>query len=189
MAKTISLPSQSIYQFKATLERATPAIWRRFQVPEDYSLHKLHKVLQIVMGWQECHLYEFKIDGTSYGDPHPDYGGSMKNSKTIKLHQFIEGEKSTFQYIYDFGDGWQHKLVVEKILQPKPDIQYPACIGGAMACPPEDCGGMGGYGYFLDAIRNPDHEEHDSMLEWIGGQFDPTAFDLEAVNKLLKRIR
>lgn len=94
MANIISLTARSIYQGKVTLEGAKPAIWRRFQVPEDYSLHKLHKVLQIVMGWEESHLYEFRIDGTSYGEPHPDYGGSMKNSKTIKLNQLIEGEKS-----------------------------------------------------------------------------------------------
>lgn len=190
MTNIISLPARSsIYQCKITLQGSKPVIWRRFQVSEEYSLRKFHKVLQIVMGWDECHLYEFQIDGTSYGEPHPDYGGSMKNSKTIKLNQLIEGEKASFQYIYDFGDGWQHKIVVEKIFKPEPDVRYPACIGGAMACPPEDCGGIGGYADFLEAISDPDHDEHETMLHWIGGKFDPEAFDCDRVNAKLKRMK
>lgn len=189
MAQIFTHPGLPVYQIKVTLAGSEPAIWRRFQVPESYTLHKLHKVLQIVMGWEECHLYEFMANKTSYGEPQPDYGDRMKSAKNVKISQIAEREKTKLKYIYDFGDGWQHELFVEKILPMDPGIRYPVCLAGQQACPPEDCGGIGGYGYFLDAINDPKHEEHKDLLEWIGGEFDPAAFDLERVNAELKRIR
>jgi Plasmid pRiA4b ORF-3-like protein len=92
-------------------------------------------------------------------------------------------------YEYDFGDGWEHVIIVENILKPESGVHYPICIAGARACPPEDCGGTGGYAHFLEAITEPEHEEHDELLEWIGGEFDPEEFDVDFVNQKLKAIR
>lgn len=189
MVIIIPISTRNVYQFKIELLGSEPLIWRRFQVYEDCTLHKLHSIIQTVMGWENCHLYEFKVGGLSYGEPHPDYGGTMKSSKSVKLNQIADREKVKFTYIYDFGDGWQHAVLVEKIFQPEVGIKYPVCLDGAMACPPEDCGGLGGYGYFLEAIRNPKNKEHKQMLGWIGGEFDPEAFDIKNINKQLKQIR
>jgi len=188
MANIIILPGRQVYQCKVILAGSRPRVWRKFHVPKDYTLHKLHKVLQIVMGWEEYHLYEFQVDRTSYGEPHPDYGNKMKDSRSIKISQ-VANRTTKFKYIYDFGDGWQHEVLIQKILTMQHDVRYPVCLGGANACPPEDCGGMGGYGSFLRAIRNPAHKEHERMLDWIGGEFDPTTFDLERVNARLKRMK
>jgi hypothetical protein len=92
-------------------------------------------------------------------------------------------------YEYDFGDGWEHEILLEKVLRPDPAVQYPRCLGGARACPPEDCGGAGGYADFLQAISDPDHEEHDEYLDWIGGEFDPEEFELDEVDAGLRHVK
>ncbi len=189
MAKIYNIDTKFIYQIKVTLLGSEPEIWRTFQVPENYTLHKLHKVLQIVMGWKNYHLYEFKLGGISYGEPHSDYDGLMKNAKGVKLNQISQPEKVEITYIYDFGDGWQHKIIVEKLFEMEANISYPFCIDGARACPPEDCGGIGGYAYFLDAIHDPMHEEHKQMLGWIGGEFNPETFNIKSINEKLSRIK
>lgn len=97
--------------------------------------------------------------------------------------------KRRFLYEYDFGDGWEHQIVVEKTISPTAGEKYPRCIQGKGACPPEDVGGVWGYESFLEAIQNPNHEEHDSYLEWVGGKFDPEAFDLEETNQALRRVK
>ena len=186
-AKT--LQHKTVYQLKVSLMGSTPLVWRRAQVVADTRLSKLHKILQVVMGWDNSHLYEFIIDKVSYGEPHPDYGVKMKDASKTTVVQVASAPGTNFTYIYDFGDGWRHIILVEKILQAEPDVKYPLCIDGAMACPPEDCGGIGGYANFLDAVNDPAHEEHESMLEWIGGGFDPKAFDRDRVNTTLKRMK
>ena len=178
-----------IYQIKVTLEGSKPPVWRRVQVPMDISLRKLHKILQAVMGWETCHLHEFVVGREHFGEPGPEYGFEMKDDKKIRLHQAAPRNGDRFAYVYDFGDGWRHELKVEKIALPEPCAPYPILFGGERACPPEDCGGIGGYAGFLEAIQNADHEEHDRMLEWIGGSFDPESFDADEVNQRLKRIK
>lgn len=189
MSPTKTPQQKTVYQIKVSLAGSTPLIWRRIQVSANTKLSKLHKIFQAVMGWENSHLYEFIVDKVSYGEPHPDYGGTMKDASETKLSRVVFEPGTNFKYVYDFGDGWQHMIVVEKILQPEPDVKYPVCLGGAMSCPPEDCGGIGGYAHFLEAISDPDHEDHETMLEWIGGTFDPEAFDLDAANKRLRKIR
>jgi len=107
----------------------------------------------------------------------------------VRLDQILSVPGRKIVHEYDFGDGWEHTIVLEKIIAPDPKARYPRCLDGARACPPEDCGGIYGYGDFLEAIKNPDHEQHEEMLEWIGGEFDPEEFDPEAVNQSLKSIR
>lgn len=185
MAKT-----SDIYQMKVTLKHSKPPIWRRIQVAGDTRLDKLHLILQEAMGWENYHLHQFIVGETYYGKPHPDYDDffEMKDEKKVRLNQIAPREKFKFIYEYDFGDSWEHELLVEKILPPEPDVHYPRCIKGKRACPPEDVGGVWGYDSFLEAIQNPDDSEHEDMLEWIGGEFDPEAFDLDEINEALRRI-
>lgn len=178
-----------LYQLRVALEGSEPEIWRRFQVKKETTLLKLHRVLQIVMGWQNYHLHEFRIEGLSFGEPAPEEESDVIDERTIKLTQIAPSGPLTFEYIYDFGDGWQHEVTVENGVEKEAGIRYPICIEGAQACPPEDVGGIGGYAGFLKAIRDRRHREHKQYLEWIGGHFDSEAFDLDAINRKLSRLR
>jgi hypothetical protein len=186
--------ADSVYQLKVTLLDTHPAIWRRFALPAAATLETLHRVLQIVMGWQESHLHQFvtedeQLYGPHFEDTDPDSCGDIRDERCAKLCEVAGSGKSRFIYEYDFGDGWQHGLEVEKIGPPQAGIRYPVCLAGERACPPEDCGGAPGYAEFLDAISDDEHPGHEEMLEWIGGDFDPDAFDLEAINRLLRKIK
>lgn len=182
--------SKRIYQIKVTLKHSRPPIWRRIQVPSTINLAKLHDILQIVMGWEDYHLHMFTIDGADYGHPAQDPYGELGtvNETKFKLNQLIDQEGQRFIYEYDFGDSWEHVLLVEKILPPQKGVRYPLCVKGKRACPPEDVGGVWGYVNMLEAIRDPDHEMHEELLEWVGGGFDTEAFDLEAINSRLRSM-
>jgi pRiA4b ORF-3-like protein len=181
------LKDHPLYQLRVALKGSQPAIWRRFQVRKETTLLKLHKVLQVVMGWENYHLHEFRIGDLSFGEPFPD--SDFIDERPIKLTQIAPSGPLTFEYIYDFGDGWRHEVTVEKGVDKKAGVYYPICIEGARACPPEDVGGIGGYEPFLKAIANRRHPEHKRYLEWIGGYFDSEAFDLETVNRKLSMLR
>ncbi len=189
MAKIDQIKDIYVYQMKVTLDGISPPIWRRILVTSDTTLGKLHRILQVVMGWDDYHLHEFVIDEESYGKPDPDDFHEVKNERNVRLSKVIFGEGTKFEYIYDFGDYWRHKILVEKILPPESDKQHPICIKGKRASPPEDCGGIGGYYEFLEAIQDPDHPDHEDMLDWAGGSFDPEAFDIDEINRMLKKIR
>ncbi len=178
-----------VYQIKVTLAGIKPPIWRRIQVPSNITLYKLHRILQVVMGWYDGHLHEFTIDGDSYGEPDPDDWDDIISEKRVKLNEVISGPKDKLAYEYDFGDGWEHKLVVEKVLKPEPGVRYPICTAGARSCPPEDCGGPWGYDYLLEILGNPQHPRYEERNEWVGEYFDPEAFDLDEVNRELRSIR
>lgn len=178
----------SVYQLKVSLREITPPIWRRVQVPGDITLAQLHRVLQIVMGWTNSHLHKFSIGGVDYAEPDPDGHLNFQSDRRARLNN-VARAKQKFEYEYDFGDSWEHAIVVEKTLQPEPGASCPVCLAGERACPPEDCGGVWGYQEFLEAMMNPAHREHEAMLAWIGGSFDPEAFDLGSVNASLRRLR
>lgn len=186
MANTKRQPRRLVYQLKVTLRGIRPPIWRRIQVTGDTTLHQLHWILQTTMGWYGGHLHEFDIFGTSYGDPADSMDGEVLDEKKVKLNRLISEEKEKFHYLYDFGDSWEHEILVEKILPQEKETQYPICLKGKRACPPEDCGGPWGYEELLEAIKDPSHEDHEDMLEWIGEDFDPDRFDLEEINRRLK---
>jgi hypothetical protein len=179
--------STAIYQLKLMLSDVKPPIWRRIEVT-DCTLSKLNKIIQIVMGWNGCHLWGFDIGGEEYGD---DATGEteMISARKIKLSQVVQAGIKKFRYTYDFGDNWDHIIQVEKVLEAESEVKYPRCVKGSRACPPEDCGGAWGYGDFLEAIQNPKRSQHEERLEWFGGEFDPEAFDIEAVNKELATVR
>lgn len=180
-----------IYQIKVTLENSKPPIWRRLLVRSDISLADLHAIIQAAFGWWDYHLHQFIVDGTYYGEPDPDYLDyvDMHDEQTVTLGQIAVDEGFKFRYEYDFGDSWLHQVLVEKILPPDPDQDYPVCIKGRRARPPEDVGGIWGYYCFLKAIQDPEHEEYDEYLEWVGGEFNPEAFDLEETNQALDALR
>ncbi|MEW6404638.1 MAG: plasmid pRiA4b ORF-3 family protein [Chloroflexota bacterium] len=175
---------------KVTLVSSKPLIWRRFLVADVTTLSRLHDILQIVMGWTNSHLHHFFINGEYYGMRMDDGFGDMrtKDETLFKLNQLISGKGFRFDYEYDFGDSWEHELIVEKILPAEEDVYYPVCVTGKRACPPEDVGGIWGYEDFLKATANPKHPEHDELLEWIGGSFDPKYFSLEEVNIHLRHL-
>lgn len=183
--------AQTVYQLKITLRDIRPPIWRRVQVRSDATLGHLHWVIQFAMGWTNSHLHAFSIQGMEYSMLMPDLGLDdldMLDEQPVKLSKVITGEKFKFFYTYDFGDSWEHEVLVEKVLTAEADTDYPTCIKAKRACPPEDCGGSWGYQEFLEAIKDADHPEHESMLEWVGGSFDPEDAELDTINELLKTI-
>jgi hypothetical protein len=176
-----------IAQIKVTLREIEPAIWRRLEVPAEIKLARLHVALQAAMGWQDYHLHSFGIGEVEYGMPDPEYesmGMPMKDDRRATLRS-LANVGDLLVYKYDFGDGWEHDVLVEAVLSPRPRTLYPRVIDGARACPPEDVGGISGYENFLEAVHDPRHEEHDSWLEWAGGSFDPEIFDIDAANREL----
>jgi hypothetical protein len=177
----------NVFQIKITLKHIRPQIWRRIQVPADIKLGRLHDIIQAVMGWEDCHLHQFIRGRDRYGNPDPEFPDGTISEKNIRLDK-IAKPGDTFIYEYDFGDSWQHEIKIEKILPPE-DQRYPVCLAGKRACPPEDCGGFPGYLHLLEALSDPGHEEHEDMRDWIGGDFDPEAFDLVETNKALWRLR
>ncbi len=178
-----------IYQLKVTLRGSKPPIWRRIQVPSDIRLGKLHQVLQIAMGWTDSHLHQFITAEGYYGTPDPDFGMDVRSERTVPLNRVLQAPKDKIIYEYDFGDSWEHEVLLEKVLEPDPAVRYPICLTGKRACPPEDCGGIWGYAELLETLASPDHPEHESILEWVGEDFDPEAFDPAEVNSRLARIR
>jgi hypothetical protein len=175
-----------IYQFKITLNGIRPPIWRRFQVKSDITFHQFHSILQKVMGWYNVHLYHFDLGFTGITDA--EFAAEFDDgiAQKTKLNRYIREEKDKFRYEYDFGDGWDHTVILEKILPPEKGVRYPRCIKGKRACPPEDCGGVWGYAELLEILADPNNPEHDEYLEWLGGDFDPEAFDLDKINRRLQ---
>lgn len=184
MATKKQAKPEEIHQLKVTLKHFRPPIWRRILVTGDTTLDRLHQILQAAMGWTDSHLHQFKVRGKFYGVLNDDYLGwlEMLDEEKFNLNEIVKGERGKFVYEYDFGDSWEHDVVVEKILPPEPGMHYPIYIKGRRACPPEDVGGVWGYAEFLDALRDPEHPEHEGYWEWVGGEFDPEYFDLDEVN-------
>ena len=184
MAKKKAAASKTAYQMKVTLEGSKPPIWRRLLVPSNLNLGDLHYIIQIAMGWTDSHLHQFHVGDKVYGVPHPDMDWTLDEDKA-KLDEIVAGEKFKFRYEYDFGDSWTHIVLVEKVLPAEPGQPYPTCVKAKGNCPPEDCGGVWGFADFVDAMADPKHPEHENLKEWYGGDFDPEAFDLEEVNRML----
>jgi hypothetical protein len=186
-ARTVG-PS-AVYQLKVTLAGSRPTIWRRLQVPGNLTLGRLHEILQIAMGWQDMHLHLFASGRTVYSPPETDLGFASRNERQVRLREVLTREKERIRYEYDFGDGWEHTIVAEKILLPGTGSERPLCLAGKRRCPPEDSGGILGYERLLAVLRDPADPEHRELTEWVGEDFDPEEFDLEAVNRELGRLR
>ena len=183
---SLSQVLRKTYQLKISLRGAKPPIWRRLLIDDSVALPKFHAAIQIVMGWTDSHLHQFIANGRRYGvlDPDLDFP-EILDEKMFRLNQLLKKEKESILYEYDFGDGWEHQITLEKILPFEPGAGLPSCIKAKGACPPEDVGGVWGYVNLLQALHDPDHPEHEDCKEWIGDDFDPAAYDIKAVNELL----
>jgi hypothetical protein len=173
-----------IYQIKVGLRGAKPPIWRRLEVPANIGLARLHRVIQAAFDWTDSHLHAFETPYGDFGVADPELGHRAESP--VSLEQVAPAEKSKIRYTYDFGDNWEHEIVVEKILPREKKTSYPRCTGGRRAAPPEDCGGIYGYTDLLEVLADPDHPEHEAQLEWLGldspAEFNPAAFDVQNVN-------
>lgn len=187
-------PSQAdadIYQLRIALRNSHPPIWRRVLVPGNWTLGALHYVIQVAMGWTNSHLHQF-IVGDDYISLYPIEGITSQHSARVTLAEVALRPKQKFFYEYDFGDGWNHEILVEKITPPDRGVRYPICVAGRRACPPEDCGGIYGYADLLTIINDPSHAEHENLSAWLQEMrpnFDPDAFDIDEVNRRLAQIR
>lgn len=180
-----------VYQIKIVLLGTRPPIWRRVLVPADFTLAQLHDVVQATMSWEDCHFHQFYIGNRRFGVPDPNdalMGGSPTvNEKKACLANVLNKIGSKATYIYDFGDSWEHALTVEKIVAAESNVAYPLCTDGKLAGPPEDCGGIPGFYHMLEALSDPNHEDHEDMRDWIDS-FDPEAFSVDAVNQRMRKI-
>ena len=177
---------KNAYQIKISLNGIKPPIWRRVLVEDDISLDEFSEIIQSAMGWDGYHLYDFNIDGLSYQlSNEDDFDSGDEDSSQTLLRDVVFKENQKFIFTYDFGDNWEHTILIEKILPFDNNKNYPLCIKGKRNCPPDDCGGVWGYQNFLEAIKNKDHPEHEELLEWAGGEFYPEEFDLDEINSYL----
>jgi len=187
-------PGEPIYQIRVSLlETANPVVWRRLLVSAGIRLDRLHRVIQAAMGWQDYHLHVFDADDVRYGEPDLDWDLDFTGERTVALADLVSNEDMRIGYTYDFGDCWEHQILVERMLTAEEGVRYPVCLAGEGACPPEDCGGTPGYEELREILADPSHPEHEHMASWAGldkaADFDPAAFDIEAANHALTRIR
>jgi hypothetical protein len=182
----------SSFQLKITLRGVSkPPVWRRVLVPAAIALDELHEVILRAMGWDGGHLHVFSDGMTEYGVPDLELGHA--DEAAVELADLVSAPGERVSYTYDFGDDWEHDIKLEKILAPDPAAVTPVCLTGKGACPPEDCGGAWGYADLKEAIANPDHEEHEELLAWLGlddpSEFDPAEFSADEVNARLRHVR
>jgi len=183
--RTFAAPA--IVRVKVVLQGIRPQIFRRLEIPTAISLGVLHDILQIAFGWTNSHLHQFLVGDRRFGTRDGEFDDQIADESKTRLAQLLP-PYHPFVYEYDFGDSWMHLITVEKTHEREAGVPYPRCTGGKRAAPPEDCGGPWGYADMLAALRDPGHEEHDSMLEWIGDEFDPEAFDLPTINWRLEAL-
>jgi len=176
-----------LYEIKVQLRDIEPPIWRILRVRPQTRLGRLHKIIQRAMGWTNSHLHLFEIDGKPYGEGDFDWDFDVRDYTEVKLEDVFTEGRTSFLYEYDIGDSWRHDITLLGTVEGALGEKI-ACIAGARACPPEDCGGVGGYFHLLEALADPENEDHDMLLEWVGGKFDPEAFDQERVDRALKRL-
>jgi hypothetical protein len=162
-----SPPGQPILECTIALREVKPRVWRRLLVPGDVRLDKLHQMFQAAMGWEDCHLHAFRIGGDRYGQLFDEHDLDELDERSITVGRAIAGTEH-FEYEYDFGDCWDHDLTVNAMRRLPIGLKFGVCLDGANACPPED---------------------HEDMLEWVGGPFDPSAFDLALANARLQKVR
>ena len=176
--------TDAIIQLKVTLRDTKPPVWRRVQL-RDCTLSELHEILQTTMGWGNGHLWSITVGQEEFGDPEMTEGLEFSDAGATRLGELLAGGIRNMEYLYDFGDGWQHRIQIEKVLEAEPGAVYPRCVDGAMACPPEDCGGVWGYSSLIEAMADPKNTRREELLEWLGEEFHPEAFDIDATNRNL----
>ncbi len=189
-------PPRVTYQLRVVLKGTRPPIWRRILVSPSMKLDRLHHLLQAVMGWENYHLHVFIKGRQRYSIPNP-WGHDFApfgvpedlDARKYRVGQLLKREKDWITYEYDFGDSWNHRVTLQKILPRDPSVRLPTCISGKRRCPPEDSGGVWGYYHKLDILKDPDAEEHEHIKEWMGEDFDPDAFSVKATEEMLRALR
>ena len=185
-------------RLRAELLDVEPLVWRRLLLPAGMTLKRLHDVIQTAFGWQDYHLHEYRHgESLRIGLPEVEedfeegeLGAPVQDERRWTVDQLARATGGEALYVYDFGDEWRHRLVFEGAERQRPDVTFaPLCLAGENACPPEDVGGPWGYKHFLESLADPEHEEHEQWMDWIGGVFDPRGFDLNRVNADLHRLR
>ncbi|MBI6549390.1 plasmid pRiA4b ORF-3 family protein [Xenorhabdus lircayensis] len=184
---------EKFYLLKITLIETNPSIWRRFVVPSNISLDRLHDVIQVVMGWDDSHLHVFAFSAKRFTEMPEEPEDGQEEGK-VKLDSLIKRKGGKFNYLYDFGDSWEHEVILENSNYSPEELPMPIfCLEGQRACPPEDCGGIYGYMDLLQILKDPTHEDYQQMFKWVNGEseispdntFSPEKFNVEEVNNLL----
>ena len=186
MARKVA--TSEAYVLKITLRGGDPPIWRRIRISGGASLMDLHRAIQAVMGWDGYHMFSFEKNRVCFSDVSmfDDMDDvDFADARAVTIQELLPRVKSKIVYLYDFGDSWEHEVLLEKKEEYDPGPPLPECIAGKSACPPEDCGGLYGYYNLLEILADPAHEEYESVLEWVGGPFDPSHFDLERAKREL----
>ena len=192
---------RTVHQLLVTLRGTNPLIWRRIVVPSNVLLEKLHEILQVAMGWENCHLHQFQASGVTYVmvDPEGDgtghevdpsewaWGKPAAYADQTRLDRVASSVGDHLVYVYDFGDDWTHDIIAEDVYPPERDATYPICLAGSRRCPREDAGGVYGYEEMLQIIQDPDHEEYDSTVMWLGDDFEPDDFEVATTNAALRQ--
>lgn len=187
-------PENTVHELEIALLAIKPRIWRRFTLRSSVTLAKLHEIVQVVMGWTDSHLHQFvAADDTRYAEPSPfgdpDWDDHITDTRQARIADILPAKGDQALYMYDFGDGWEHLIEVVAVRPLEPGEKTPRCLAGKRSCPPEDCGGPYGYPGLLATLADPSDPDHADMLEWLGGPFDPEAFELDEINAALKRLR
>jgi hypothetical protein len=182
----------TVLRLKVTLRGVQPPVWRRIEVSSTAKLPDFAAMLEGVMGWHGAHLHMFETrDRRQFGEPDPDFafGPPVEDETRYRVVDLLPDVGAKLRFDYDFGDGWEHDVVLEAIEPTTDGVDYPRCIGGKRACPPEDCGGPWGYAELLAALADPRHERHADITEWLGGKFEPDHFDTEEMTELMRLPR
>ena len=180
-----------ICRIRVSLLDMRPVIWRRFELSSQTTLKQFHRILQIVMGWGNYHLHEFRVGTKRYGVPDPDYDdpGDVIVESKILLSEILPAAGAEISYVYDFGDNWRHLIKLEEIVPAQPEGEYPRVLDGARSCPPKDSGGITGYSNLLKILIDPTHEEYEDMRGWSGETFNAEVISLKEINRRLRRNR
>jgi len=175
-----------VYVIKVTLLDTNPPVWRRVLVHRDTTLRNLHKTLQTVMGWTNSHLHQFVFKRQRYADPKHGLGAGIIDENRTRLGDLICTPGARLLYEYDFGDSWQHELLLEEVLLGDESFRQ-NCVAGDRNCPPEDCGGSPGFSELLKVLQDSTHTEHEDIKEWVGEDFAPEYFTVDEINRKLRR--
>jgi len=189
--RTMITPEDVVAILRIELEDIKPLIWRRVAVPSAIILKGLHNVIQAVMGWRDCHLWEFEAKGQKYSRLIPndlDWNDRITNAANTKLSSVLAGAVTDIKYVYDMGDYWEHRVIVEKNMPAELGVVYPKFLGGERRCPPEDCGGVPGYHEFLGKLTSKQAKKRKAALDWYGGPYNPDDIDEEKIVAALKRF-
>lgn len=184
------MTTTAIARLKVVLDDVDPLVTRRLEVPLSLRLDRLHTVLQVAMGWTDSHLYEFRIKGIGFGVPDPDWGDGPLDARKATLFNVIgETGAKSFKYLYDFGDGWEHSIKIERIEPAITGLDYPRLLDASGACPPEDIGGPWGYQEAREALADPNHERHAEMVEWWDAdRLDPAFINIPGIEAELAKL-